>query len=303
VCSYNYVNLSFFEITDRLLLLRRCTETAQKIHTYRKLIHTLYKGVIDLLCKNGSRYQVNDLPALLHGFKRRTKRNLCLAISNVSAHKTIHDLGTFHIFLGVLNRSKLIFSFLIREHFFKLSLPYSIRTAYIPFFFLADRIKFHQFFRDILDCTFHSGFCLFPFLTAKTVQLRRFCSLRSRIFLKRIKLCCKDIQITAVAVFDLDIIFCNFIHRNLLNTTVDSQPMFFMNYKISNRKFREILNTFSIVFFLFLTLLLLFSKNVSFCDNRKFDKRIFKSLTCMTISDHDLARFQHTVKILPVKST
>ena len=79
VCSYNYVNLSFFEITDRLLLLRRCTETAQKIHTYRKLIHTLYKGVIDLLCKNGSRYQVNDLPALLHGFKRRTKRNLCLA--------------------------------------------------------------------------------------------------------------------------------------------------------------------------------------------------------------------------------
>jgi len=79
--------------------------------------------------------------------------------------------------------------------------------------------------------------------------------------------------------------------------------MFFMNYKISNRKFREILNTFSIVFFLFLTLLLLFSKNVSFCDNRKFDKRIFKSLTCMTISDHDLARFQHTVKILSVKST
>ena len=41
------------------------------------------------------------------------------------------------------------------------------------FFFLTDSIKFHQFFCNILNSTFNTGFCFFPFLTTKTIQLRR----------------------------------------------------------------------------------------------------------------------------------
>ena len=171
--SDNYVNLSFFQICNGFLLLGRCTKTAQKIHSHRKLIHSLYKGIIDLLCKNGSRYQIDDLTALLNGFKRRTKGNLCLTIAYVPAYKTIHDLGALHIFLGILNCSKLILCFLIRKHLLKLPLPYRIRSTDISFFFLTDRIKLHQFLRDILNSTTNSGFCFFPFLTTKPIQLRR----------------------------------------------------------------------------------------------------------------------------------
>ena len=34
-----------------------------------EVLHALYKIMIHLLCKNCSRCQINDLPALLYGFK------------------------------------------------------------------------------------------------------------------------------------------------------------------------------------------------------------------------------------------
>ena len=66
--------------------------------------------------------RIDNLTALLNGFKRRTKGNLCLTIAYVPAYKTIHDLGALHIFLGILNCSKLILCFLIRKHLLKLPL-------------------------------------------------------------------------------------------------------------------------------------------------------------------------------------
>ena len=296
------IHLTFFQICDRLFLLRSRTESAKKIYSHRKLFHSLNKSVINLLCKNRSRHKINNLTALLNRFKSSPERNLCLTVSNVSTHKAIHDLGALHILLSVFDRSQLIFCFLIRKHLFKLSLPDRIRSTDITFFFLADCIKFHKFPCNILHGTADSGFRLLPFLPAKPIQFRWFCCFCPGIFLQCIQLCCKNIQITSITIFDFDIILCNFIYCNFLNTFVNAEAMLFMHYIVSNGKFREVLDSLSIVFFFLFTLFLLFSKDICLCDDCKFDQRIFKSPPCMAIRHHDLSRLQNTLRILSVKS-
>ena len=78
--------------------------------------------------------------------------------------------------------------------------------------------------------------------------------------------------------------------------------MLFMDNKIADRQFRKVLNTLSVIFFFLFALLLLFAENIRLCDHCKFDHRVFKPFSRMTISNHDLARFQNAIRIFPVKS-
>ena len=64
------IYLPLFDPFDGLFLLGRCPETAEKLHLHRKFFHTLYKGIVMLLSKNGSRDQINHLPAFLYCLKR-----------------------------------------------------------------------------------------------------------------------------------------------------------------------------------------------------------------------------------------
>ena len=149
--SHNNVNLAFFQITDRFLLLGCSAEPAQEIHSYRKLFHSLDKGIINLLCKDRGWHKVNYLAAFLNSLKGGAESNLRLSVAYVAAHKAVHDLGAFHVFFCILNGSKLILCLLIGEHFLKLSLPHCIRTAHIAFFFLTHCIKLHQLLCNVLN--------------------------------------------------------------------------------------------------------------------------------------------------------
>ena len=152
--TYDNIYLPVFEIFDGFFLLCRCTETAEQVHTYRKLFHSLNKSIINLLCKNRCRNEIDYLTALLHRFKCGTKCNLCLAVADIPTHKTIHDLCAFHVPLRIFDGGELILCLLIRKHFFKLPLPDSVRATDITFFFLTYRIKFDQLTGNVSDCTF-----------------------------------------------------------------------------------------------------------------------------------------------------
>ena len=169
VSTDHNVYLSFFQILQSFFLLGRCTESAKQIHAHRKLLHSLDKGVVHLLRQNGSWCKVNNLPALLHLFKSCTKSNLCLTISNISAHQTIHDLGALHIPLGILDGVQLILCLLIWEHFLKFLLPHCIRATHIPFFFLTHSVKLHQLFGDIFDSALYLGLRAIPLLGSQLV--------------------------------------------------------------------------------------------------------------------------------------
>ena len=256
-----------------------------------------------LLGKNGSRHQINYLAAFLNCLKRSSQSNFCLPVTNVTTHKAVHDFGTFHILLGILNGCQLILCLLIRKHFFKFLLPDRIRATDIALFFLAHCIKLHQLFCDIFYRTFNTALCLVPLLSAKFVQLGRFCIFgRSGIFLQSIQLGRQNVEIAAATVFDLDVIFYNSVHFHFFNSTINSKSVFFVDNQIPNGKLRKILDTVSAVLFLFFALLLLFAENIRFCHHRKFDQRILETTARMAINNHDLAGAYDTVCILAVKS-
>ena len=297
------VNLAFSDSLDGLFLLGGSTETTEEIYLHRKLLHTLYKGIVMLLGKNSSRYKINNLTALLHSLKSCSQGNLCFSVANIAAHKAVHDLCAFHIPLGVLDRCQLILCLLVREHFLKFSLPYSIRATDVALFFLADSVKLHQLFCNIFDSSFDTALGLVPLLPAQLVQLRCLRIIgRTGVFLQGIQLGCQNIKIAATAIFNLDIVLNNAVNFYFFDTTVNSKPMFLMDNKISNRKLRKILNTVAAVLFLFFALLLLFAKNIRLCHHREFDQRILESTSCMAINNHDLTGIDDTAVILAVKS-
>ena len=135
MCSHNNIHLSFFQITDGLLLLCCRAETAQQIHPDREILHSLGKRIINLLGKNGCRRKVCHLFILLHCFESCTDRNLRLSVTDIPADQPVHNLMTLHIPLGCINGKHLIFGLFKREQFFKLSLPYRIRSIHIAILF------------------------------------------------------------------------------------------------------------------------------------------------------------------------
>ena len=172
VGTYHNIHLSLFQIIQCFLLLGRRAEPTQQIHTYRKFFHPLYKSIVMLLSQDCSRHQIHHLTAFLYSLKSSTQGNLRFSIPYIATYKAIHDLGAFHIFLGIFNGHQLIVRFLIGKHFLKFSLPYSIRSTYVPFFFLPGCIQLHQLFCNILYGSPHLCFGTVPFLCSQLIQLR-----------------------------------------------------------------------------------------------------------------------------------
>lgn len=85
VGSDDNVHQSFFQIFNGLLLLGRCTETAEKIHPHRKFFHALHKGIIVLLGQNRRRHQIHYLTAFLYGFECGPDGHLGLSVTYIAA--------------------------------------------------------------------------------------------------------------------------------------------------------------------------------------------------------------------------
>ena len=131
---------TFFRIFNSLLLLCRSSKSAHKIHSHRKIPHTLLECMIMLLCKNRCRHKIYNLLTLLHRLKGCTNCNLSLTVSHISADQTIHNLRAFHIALYCFDCKKLIFGLFERKHFLKFLLPDSIFPIDKPLLILSCRV-------------------------------------------------------------------------------------------------------------------------------------------------------------------
>ena len=178
MCSDDHIYLPFFQIFYGLFLLSRSSKSAQQFHTYRKLLHSLDKGIVYLLGKDRSRSKISHLSALLHFFKRSAQSYLRFAITYITADQSIHDLCALHIPLCILDRTELILCFFIWKHLLEFSLPYCIRATDIAFLLLTHCIKLHQLSGNIFNCTADFTLCFIPLLSAKLIQLRNLRSIR-----------------------------------------------------------------------------------------------------------------------------
>ena len=229
------VNQSFFEVFQRFFLFCCRAETAEQIHTHRIIFHPLDEIIIMLLGKDGRRHQKYHLFALLCRLERRTDRHFRLAISDIAADQAIHDLIALHIVFHRFDRLQLIVRLIKRKRLFELFLPDRVLSIAESLFPLSRRIKLHQIFCNIFNCTAYSCLDTSPLLRPQFVQFRAFC-LRICIFLDDIELRCRHIKVASAGILHLHVIFCDFIDFYFFNPAVNAESVVFMHHVITDRK-------------------------------------------------------------------
>ena len=84
-----------------LLLCRN--HAAKKPHLEREVTKTVLEVAVVLLGKNRGRSQERNLLTAHDGLECGPEGDLCLSIANIAADQAVHDMGTFHVVLDVLN--------------------------------------------------------------------------------------------------------------------------------------------------------------------------------------------------------
>ena len=96
------VDPSLLEILQDLSLPVFRDVAVQQFHPDRKIIKTLFEGIKMLEGKHRCRAQVSDLLIVIDCFESSPNGHFCLAEADITAQKTVHRLGIFHIlFAGI----------------------------------------------------------------------------------------------------------------------------------------------------------------------------------------------------------
>ena len=161
------VTHALLQIPDCLRLLGLRAEAAEQPDIDRIILHPLCEGIVVLLRQNGCRHQVGDLFSILHGLECGTDGNLRLAVADIPADESVHDLVRLHVLLGVLNRLQLILCLLKWKQLLEFMLPFVVRRERVTLLILADRVQIDQFLRDLLDRRLHTPLCPGPFRSAQ----------------------------------------------------------------------------------------------------------------------------------------
>ena len=73
------------QILQCSLLSGRGAEPGKHIYPHRKILHSLYKGIVMLLRQYGGRHQIHHLLVVLNRLKSSSQRNFCFAIPHIPA--------------------------------------------------------------------------------------------------------------------------------------------------------------------------------------------------------------------------
>ena len=296
----DYIHSTAFQSFYSLLLLSGGAESAQKIHTNGVILHSLYKGIVMLLGKDGGRNQIYNLFTLLHCLKGNPQCYLRLAVAYIAAHKTIHDLRTLHILLGSFNGQDLVSCLFIGEGLLEFFLPYCILRIPVSFPGLSDGIQLHQIICHLPNGLFNLGSGPGPLRASQLVQLR-LPGIGSGIFLQGLQLCGQNIEIISLGIFDLDIIFRNTLNRYFLDAPVYSQTVVLMDNVISGADICKA-DQSGPRKGTFLPFCHLLSENIRLRDNRKIQQRVFKSPLNVAEDHHYLPGLYLPVRILGIKA-
>ena len=281
------IHHALFQILYRLFDLRRGAETAHQCDIDGEILHSLHKGIVMLLRQNGGGNQIDDLFPLLHSLEGGTDGDLGLTVTYVSADQTVHDPVTLHVRLGIRNGIQLILRLLEGEHFLELPLPYGIFSKSIAFTLLSDRIQLHQILRHGTDGAAYLRLGMLPFLAAQFVQLRLLRRIGGGILLDHIQSGSQNVQITAVPVFNLEVVLDNLVYLDLLDTFIYPQSMGLMHHIIPDFQVIKVVDFLPLIEFFLLFPALLRSENIALGQHHEFQPGIFKALVHMAVVGQD----------------
>ena len=116
------------------------------------------------------------------------------------------------------------------------------------------------------------------------------------------KTCSQNVEISASAIFDLDVILDHVVGLNLLDTSVDTKTVVLVNNIVAYLKVSKVGDLLAAVLALFLFLLpCVLGEDITLRNDCELDVRILKALHYPAVIGHDLAGLQDSTRILAVK--
>ena len=301
VGSDHDINSAVPETLHGFRLLGPAPEAAHEVDPDREILHALQKRIVMLLGQDRSRNQDGNLPVLLDCLEGGPDRDLCLAVTDVSADQPVHDLPGLHVFLCIRDRRKLVLGLLIGEHFLKLRLPGRIRAVGKAFFPAPCRIQVDKLLGDLLDRRPDPGAGPGPVISAQLRDSGRLC-LRIRVFLDHVQLGRQYIEVGAPGVFYLHVIFLHAARHHLFHAPVDADPVVFMDNIIARRQLREGSQGLPLIALLPPALLLFFlAEDIALGKNRETEQRIGVAAVGIAPGHHNLPVFKHPVRVLRIE--
>ena len=217
--SEEYIHLTVGQCGENLLLLLGCNHSAQKPYLEREIMKTVLEVRVVLLGKNCGRSQESNLLSAHYGLESRPEGDFRLAVTYISADQTVHDMGTFHIVLHILDTSQLILGLVIFEFSLEPKLPVVVPVEGKALAVLASCVKGNQLACQFLRTLTGLGLLVLPPCRPELVDVG---SLPCRAYVALDKVCLLDRNIEVLLVRELDLYVITLPHPVYLQEDTDT---------------------------------------------------------------------------------
>lgn len=141
VCADDHVHRAVFQAFDGRVDLLGGLEAAHGGHIHRESFKAVGEGFLMLLNEQSGGHEHRHLLAVLYGFECGTYGDFGFAEAHITADKTVHGHGLFHVGLDFVNSGELVGGFLIGEGVFQFFLPRGVWAECKAFGALAGGVQ------------------------------------------------------------------------------------------------------------------------------------------------------------------
>ena len=174
VCADDHVHRAGFQSFDGFVGLLGGLEAAHGGHIHRESFKAVGEGFLMLLNEQSGGHEHRHLLAVLYGFECGTYGDFGFAEAHITADKTVHGHGLFHVGLDLVDGGELVCGLLIGEGVLHLLLPWSVRTERKTFGTLTGGVELNQVFGNLVDVLAGFGLGGRPVGAAEFVELGDF---------------------------------------------------------------------------------------------------------------------------------
>ena len=231
-----------------------------------------------LLGKNRSRAEQSRLLSVQNTLHHCPEGNFGFSKTYITAEKTVHRYGRFHILFDFRGTSELIIRLGIGKVLLKFPLPFTVRCESISRCFQPFGIKSDQTLCHVFRCALCTGAPFLPLYTAHFRKLHIGILGYGSIFRDKIKLRSRDVQNIRPGIYYLNIVLFIAVHFHADNSGEFAYSVVFMHHIISNGKISKGLDSHSAGGQFFSGGIPAFSaQKLCICKNGKPNARIFHS--------------------------
>ena len=160
--TYDNINLPLCQVFQQSRSLFTRFGTGEVVHTHGHILQTRGEGTKMLIGQHRGRHEHGHLLAVGSSLEGSTYGHLSLAKAHITADKTVHGTGTFHVGLHVLSSLQLVRGVFIKEAGLEFVLHIAVGTEGKTLFTATLGVELNQVAGNILDMLLRTLLQPFP---------------------------------------------------------------------------------------------------------------------------------------------